>query len=55
MGINSGMNTGIKYQTNLVWPKSSTSLIPVPAGIKLSVDTHQSNTGLHLYPSTKLY
>jgi hypothetical protein len=29
-GINIGMNTGIKYHNNLVWPKSGTSLTPVP-------------------------
>jgi hypothetical protein len=29
--INTGMNIGIKYQTSMVWPKSGTSLIPVPA------------------------
>jgi hypothetical protein len=34
-GINTDMNTGIKYQTSLVWPKSATSLRPVLAGSNL--------------------
>jgi hypothetical protein len=34
-GINTDMNTGIKYQTSLVGPKSGTSLRPVLAGSNL--------------------
>jgi hypothetical protein len=34
-GINTDKNTGIKYQTILVWPKSGTSLRPVLAGSNL--------------------
>jgi len=32
IGINIGMNIGIKYQTNWVWLKSSTNLIPIQVG-----------------------
>jgi hypothetical protein len=47
--INIGMNTYIKYQTNLVWPKKSgTSIIPVLAGITISC--YQTNTGPNLSP-----
>jgi hypothetical protein len=32
IGINTSMNIDIKYQTNLVWRKCGTSLIPVLHG-----------------------
>ncbi len=49
LGINIGMNTNIKYQTSLVWAKkSSTTIIPVPAGITISC--YQTNTGPNLSP-----
>jgi hypothetical protein len=46
-GINSGMNTGIKYQTSLVWPKvwyqldTSTRLVS-------KISWYQTNTGIYL-------
>jgi hypothetical protein len=35
-GISTGMNTDIKYEISRVCPKSGSSLVPVPAGIKIS-------------------
>ncbi len=46
-GINTGMNTGIKYEISRVCPKSGSSLVPVPAGIEIS--WYETNTRKNLW------
>jgi len=46
-GINTGMNTGIKYEISWVCRKSGSSLLPVPAGIKII--WYETNTSKNLW------